>query len=81
MIYHKAKKGNNLTPAYPAGPLIRTDNKSVVKVMGDPTHGQYTTMRQHTTNNTFISTLPDTGFTNRRRKSYQHTVAQPVLYH
>lgn len=72
--------GSALTPAYVAGPLIRTQNRSVVEVLGDPTNGQYTTMREKQPINNFIPVLPDSGFFNIYRKT-QVSNNQPVLYH
>ena len=77
----RAKPANNLTPAFPAGPLVRTQNKGVVDILGDPTHGQYTTMRTKEPVNNFIATLPDSGWFNRYRKNSQVSNVQPVLSH
>jgi hypothetical protein len=72
--------GTAMTPGFPAGPLVRTQNKAPVVVLGDPTNGQYTTMRMKQPANNFIPTLPDSGFFNRYRKT-QVSNFQTVIYH
>jgi hypothetical protein len=76
----RTKPDNNLTPGFPAGPLVRTQNRSVVEVLGDPVHGQYTTMRPKEPINNFIPVLTDTSYYNRYRK-YPVSNFQSVLYH
>jgi hypothetical protein len=76
-----AHVGSALTPGFPAGPLVRTQNRAPVHVLGDPTHGQYTTMRMVQPIQNFIPSLPDTGFFNRYRKGGQVSNFQTVLYH
>jgi hypothetical protein len=76
----RAKTGNNLTPSWPAGPLVRTQNRAPVDIIGDPIHGQYTTMRNKGTINNFIPTITDSGFFNLYRRN-QVSNNQPILYH
>jgi hypothetical protein len=75
-----ATVGTAMTPGFKAGPLVRTQYRAPVSLLGDPTNGQYTTMREKKPVNNFIPVLPDTGFFNRYRKR-QVSNFQPVLYH
>ncbi len=77
----RAKPANALTPSFPAGPLIRTDQRAPVAVWGDPVHGQYTTMRQKEPLNLFIPWLTNSSYYNRVRKSQGVAMTQTVLYH
>lgn len=76
----RANPNNHPTPSWPAGPLKRTQYRSVVEVLGDPVHGQYTTMREKQPVNNFIAQTPDSSLFNRYRKRPVSNF-QSVLYH
>jgi len=80
-VRHKpATVGDAMTPKFPAGPLVRSQFQAPVDVLGDPTNGQYTTMRLKEPVNNFIPVLPNTGYFNIYRKR-QVSNFQPVFYH
>ena len=76
----RAKPGNGLTPSWASGPLVRSEFQSVVPIVGDPVHGQYTTMKKKGV----IPPPPmmfDTGLYHRVRHRQPFVLFQAPLYH
>jgi hypothetical protein len=75
------KKVNIMNPAWQTSPNLRVESgNGVVSVLGDPTDGQYTTMRGKSA--PAAATITDTGLYNRFRKmSATQVTFLPPLYH